>query len=86
MVYWRSAEDCENGVRYRLAACKKRLRNARTTHRAKLLQLDETLREIAMSPAGTLVTYVAAVERNEQPGNREAGFRNVFEEPEVGQR
>jgi hypothetical protein len=36
----------ENGVRYRIAACRQRLRNSRTTHRAiNQSQMDEEARE-----------------------------------------
>jgi len=64
MIYRRSGENCENGVRYRLAACRKRLRLIRATHRVKLLQLDETLRGIAISSAGAMVPYTAVSPAN----------------------
>ena len=38
--------DGENGVRYRVAACRQRLRNSRTTHRAiNQSQMDKDPRE-----------------------------------------
>jgi hypothetical protein len=90
MIYQRSGENDENGVRYRLAACRKRLRLIRANHRAKPLQLDETLREIAISPFGSIVRYPAATggsaanRRQQKPGDCERLLQAISEDQEGG--
>ena len=42
-----NGENSGNGLRYRVAACRKRLRNNRTTHRSSTcIQMDEQFSEI----------------------------------------
>ena len=42
-----NAENSGNGIRYRVAACRKRLRNNRTTHRSSTcIQMDEQFSEV----------------------------------------
>ena len=90
MIYQHSGENDENGVRYRLAACRKRLRLTRANHRAKLLQLDETLREIAISHVGFIVRYPAATGASaanrlqQKPGDCERLLQAISEDQEGG--
>ena len=42
-----NGENSGNGLRYRVAACRKRLRNNRTTHRSSTcIQMDEQFSEV----------------------------------------
>ena len=43
----------ENGIRFRVTACRKRLRNSRATHRANHIQLDKQRQETVSASALT---------------------------------
>src|SRR4030095_2464547 len=52
----------ENGVRYRVTACRQRLRNSRTTHRSKIhSQIEDESRALTFAPV--LVDGVSTIGR-----------------------
>jgi hypothetical protein len=60
--HWLSREHFGNGVRYRVAACRRRLRIVRATHRTQILPLDEEIQQI-----GTSRTDIDACRKSENP-------------------
>ena len=83
----------ENGVRYRVAACRQRLRNSRTTHRAiNQSQMDHDPREPGLprseyfDEAGAFVTPAAATRilLPRQPFERRVTLALIETEEKVG--